>query len=133
MDHVPYEEALHHPHDFVVRYRFFSPDEGGRLYPPAQGLRCDFRYADPELDGGRTWMIWPEFEDEAGQVIRNRSVPIPRSGTARMWIINPAWRTLHQGRLRVGTKAYFTEGVPTAECEVIDLIGLMSNPTAETS
>lgn len=132
MDHVPYEELLHHPPDFLVRYRYFLPEEGGRTHLPIQGLRCDFRYVDPGVEGQGTWMIWPEFVDEAGEVIRDRTAPIPRSGTAQMWIMNPARRALHQGLLRVGTRAYFTEGVPTAECEVIALVGLMSNPTTET-
>jgi len=127
--HVPYQELLRLPHDFVVRYRYYSPEEGGRYALPVQGIRSDFRYVDQKLNGTGVWMIWPEFEDEKGELILDRATPVPVSGTARMWIINPERRSFHQSRIAIGTKAYFMEGRPVAECEVIAIVGLMENST----
>lgn len=127
--HQPYQEILKHPHDFVVKYRFFSQEEGGRYHPPIQGLRFDFKYADPNLNvRGGSWIIWPEFEDEAGNVYLYKNMLLPLEGTARMWIVNPEMRPFHQERIAIGTKAYIMEGKPVAECEVIAIVGLMTNP-----
>jgi hypothetical protein len=42
-----------------------------------------------------------------------------------MWIVNSDYIYYHKNRLKIGTKGYFMEGVRiTAECEVIELIGL---------
>ncbi len=123
--HQPYQEILKHPYDFVVKYRFFSQDEGGRSYPPVQGLRLDFSYADKGLNVGGVSMIWPEFEDESGNVIVSKDTLIAMSGTARMWVISPERRPIHQECIRIGTKAYFMEGKPVAECEVIEIVGLL--------
>ena len=73
-------------------------------------------------------MIWPEFEDESGNVIVSEDARVPMSGTARMWVINPERRPIHQERIRIGTKAYFMEGKPVAECEVIEIVSLPTNP-----
>ena len=32
-------------------------------------------------------MIWPEFEDQSGSVILDDTIPVPKTGTALMWII----------------------------------------------
>ena len=87
--HQPYQELLKHPHDFVVKYRFFTQDEGGRSNPPFQGIRFDFSYQDKGLNVGGVSMIWPEFEDEGGNVILNKDLPVAMNGKARMWIIAP--------------------------------------------
>ena len=71
-------------------------------------------------------MIWAEFEDENGKVIGLEMVV--REGIARKWIVNNDLRSYHQQRITVGTKGYFKEGIRTAECEVIEIVGLMSNP-----
>jgi hypothetical protein len=127
--HQPYQEILKHPHDFVVKYRFYSRTEGGRHHLPFQGVRLDFSYADKGLNVEGVSMIWPEFEDVAGNVIVGEDARVPISGTARMWVINPERRPIHQERIRIGTKAYFMEGKPVAECEVIEIVGLPTNPT----
>jgi hypothetical protein len=126
--HQPYQEILKHPHDFVVKYRFYSIEEGGRSYPPVQGLRLDFSYKDKKLNVGGVSIIWPEFEDEKGNIIIMKDIPVALNGKARMWIISPERRPIHQERIRIGTKGYFMEGKPVAECEVIEIIGLMTNP-----
>lgn len=128
--HQPYEQQLGHPSDFRVRYRFFTPAEGGLSRPVYQGLRADFRYADSARFGQATWMIWPEFEDEHGNVRPTTTGPVALAGTARMWIVNPAQRPLHRARLALGTRAYLLNGGPVAEYEVIEITGLWTNPGA---
>jgi hypothetical protein len=127
--HQPYQEILKHPHDFVVRYRFFTLQEGGKELPPFQGARLNFRYADKALNVGGDSIIFPEFEDEARNVILTQYAPVPASGTARMWIVNPERRPIHQQRINIGTKGYLMGVKPIAECEVIEIVGLPSNPT----
>ncbi|HVI44247.1 MAG TPA: hypothetical protein VM802_05240 [Chitinophaga sp.] len=128
----PIEKRLRHLHDFTVRYRFYSKDEGGRAYPPYQGYRSDFWYdaAGP----GQLFMIWPEFEDTAGEVIIENDHTVPETGTARMWIIIPERRPMHYDNIRMGLKGYFMEGARrVAECEVIEIVGLKDNPVLSGS
>jgi len=48
-----------------------------------------------------------------------------------MWIANPTWRNYHKEKIKIGLKAFFMEGPrKVAECEVIEINGLMTNPTA---
>jgi len=124
--HIPYEQRLGHPEDFKVKYRFYSKDEGGRKSLPFQGIRSDFWYEhiNHEMEG--MFIIWPEFENTTGDLIE--SGVVLKEGTARMWIVNKELRFYHQERIRVGTKGYFMEGSKTGECEVIKIVGLMSNP-----
>lgn len=66
-------------------------------------------------------MIWPEFEDETGELIES-GVVLP-DGIARMWIINDDLRPYHQERIKVGMKEYFMEGMKkTGECEIVELM-----------
>lgn len=123
---LPYETILKHPSDFRVAYRFYTEQEGGRKTAPRQGYRCDFWYHHEEhSDPTSVYMIWPDFEDDKGNVIIDTEVDIISTGTARMWIITPAMRKVHQERIRVGTRGFFMEGLGrVAECEVIELVGL---------
>ena len=123
--HKPYSEILGHKPDFRVKYKFYSTNEGGRKIIPYQGIRCDFMYADSRKGAS---MIWPEFEDETGKVILDNTVSVPAVGTARMWIINPERRDYHCEQIKVGLKCHFWEGRPTADCEVIEILGLCENP-----
>lgn len=126
--HQPYEQRLGHGADFRVKYRFYKPEEGGRKRLPYQGIRSDFWYEHPRHEVNYSFMIWPEFEDEAGNVILEADEPVPETGTARMWIINEQNRKYHQERIAIGTKGYFREGArATAECEVIEIPGLFTN------
>lgn len=128
--HTPYEEKLKHKADFRVKYRFYNPEEGGRMTgAPYQGYRSDFWYPHKDNEENKIFMISPEFEDEEKNVILTNDKPIKESGIARMWIINSIYRKYHQERIKVGTRGYFMEG-PTkvAECEVVELIGLFENP-----
>ena len=126
--HLPYQERSNRQEDFKVRYRFYSESEGGRKNVPIQGIRSDFWYEDENHTNDRIFMIWPEFENEAGQLIES-GVVLPE-GIARMWIVSEELRAYHQKRISIGTKGYFMEGGKrTAECEVIEIIGLHSPKT----
>ncbi|TPN87399.1 hypothetical protein [Aquimarina algicola] len=73
------------------------------------------------------FIIWPEFENITGDLIK--SGVVLRESIARMWIVNKVLRSYHQERIKVGTKGYFIEGNKTGECEVVEIVGLMNNPT----
>jgi len=52
-------------------------------------------------------------------------MPVPPSGTARMWIINEDFIKYHKGKIKIRAKGYFKEGSrSTGECEVIELINI---------
>ncbi|MBK9526821.1 MAG: hypothetical protein IPO41_00470 [Acidobacteria bacterium] len=100
--------------DFEVRYRFLSPEEGGRKSgPPMQGFRSDWKYAQPtieELESKQIWAIYPVFLDSDGELLPENTVANVE-GTARMFILNDDLRrTEHRHRIRVGTQGYFVEG-----------------------
>ncbi|MEJ1240317.1 hypothetical protein WBG78_19400 [Chryseolinea sp. T2] len=125
--HTPYEERIKRKPDFRVKYRFYSIDEGGRYSFPYQGIRSDFWYEHSEhkTNGQSLFIIWPEFENEKEEVIIDRSMPVPKTGTARMWIINDEFIPYHKGKIELGTKGFFKEGSrSTGECEVIELINI---------
>lgn len=124
--HVPYEEISDHPEDFRVNYKFYSKDEGGRENIPHQGIRSDFWYeCEHSMEG--IFMIWPEFEDRNGELIKSGAVL--NEGVARMWIFSNELRPYHQERIELGTIGYFMEGSRrTAKCEVIEIVGLLTNP-----
>lgn len=130
---IPYEEIRKHPPDFVVRYRFFTAEEGGRKSLPVQGYRSDFAVEEDFLyDSINLRVIHPEFEDENGTVIRDVTKPVPMSGTARMWVLFPKSRRRYRETLHVGMTGYFMEGPKkVAETEIIKIIGLLANPYVE--
>lgn len=122
--HIPYEHNKNRDCDFIVQYRFFSADEGGRKGNPGQGYRSDFLYSGDE-NIKQLWMIWPEFLDEEENVILDKSVPVPTSGKAKMWILNETLQNLHRERIKIGLKGFFMEGPhKVAECEVIQIVNL---------
>lgn len=129
--HKPYEEITRHQPDFRIMYRFYSVEEGGRKIIPYQGIRSDFFYDHPDHNEKVNWifMIWPEFENENGQIILDNTKSVPSSGSARMWLISKGNRDYHCGRIKVGTKGHFHEGrKKTGECTVIEILGLCTNP-----
>lgn len=121
--HTPYQQIKNRECDFIVQYRFFSPEEGGRpIGNPVQGYRSDFMYSGDEKDR-QQWMIWPEFLDNDDNIILDKSLRVPTSGKAKMWILNEALIELHKGRIKIGLKAFFMEGRhKAAECEVIQIV-----------
>ena len=123
--HIPYNSKLGRLPDFRVSYRFYSLEEGGRETLPCQGIRSDFWYDHEGQRENVLFMIWPEFEDQHQEIILDNESPVPKEGTARMWIINDDFRTYHRKRIVVGTKGWFREGSKaTAECEVIEILSL---------
>jgi len=128
---ISYEEIRNHPPDFLVKYRFLTIDEGGRNCLPYQGYRSDFAIeADFNKSSIELRVIHPEFEDINGKVILEKTITIPNSGIARMWILLPESRDRHRNELVIGMKGYFMEGnKKVAEAEIIEIIGLHTNPS----
>ncbi|GAA4315872.1 hypothetical protein [Nibribacter koreensis] len=123
--HQSYEELFYRKPDFRVTYTIFTEEEGGRKTPPFQGIRWDFKYDHPEHSNGAIFMIWPEFEDAQGDLIKVANMPLPRYGQARMWIIIEERRAYHKEKIKIGTHGYFMEGHrKVGECEVIELLSL---------
>jgi hypothetical protein len=127
--HTPYDIKLGYPADFKVRYRFYSKEEDGRSTLPYQGYRSDFWYEHEDHINKQVFMIWPEFENMNGDVILQNDCSVPASGIARMWVIVPERRPYHTAKIKMGLIGYFMEGATkVAECEVIEVIGLLDNP-----
>ncbi len=120
-----------HQPDFLVRYRFFTPEEGGRKSLPFQHIRCDWGYESSELQEEGIYMIWPEFLTSDGSVLPETS-EVPMTGLATMWILVPEMRAqVHLSRIREGVRGFFMEGSKrTAEAVVVKVLGLPTNPTA---
>lgn len=127
--HESYEERFGHKADFRVKYKFRKPEDGGRKTGgPYQGIRCDFSYVGETEN--KMYMIWPEFEDNEGNVLLYNDKSVPNKGTARMWIINKEMRPLHYDKIKIGVKGNFREGaIFLADCEVIEVLDLKINPT----
>jgi len=116
------EMLFRQPPDFRVRYSFRPPEQGGRHSgPPKQGYRCDFLYSDQVPGKDPVYYIWPEFEDENGNVIA-QGAPVLPNGTARMFIVQDKLRGFHSGRIRPGVQGYLLEGNrPVADVEVVQV------------
>jgi len=130
---IPYEKRRKYPTDFVVRYRFFTEEHGGRKNLPFQGYRCDFAVEDDFSSSNIDLrVIHPEFEDPNGNIILDTTNPVPRTGKARMWILFDESRVRHRSTLKVGMKGYFMEGPnKVAEADIVEIVGLYSNPVNE--
>lgn len=128
--HQEYRNTLQCLPDFRVKYRFYNESENGRSMLPYQGYRSDFWYEHPEHSKtNQLFMIWPEFENGSSQIISTSDTPVNREGTAQMWVMVPERRDYHSDKIEVGLKCYFQEGSrKVAECEVLEIIGLNSNP-----
>ena len=127
--HIPYEQIRNRPCDFIVKYKFYSKKEGGRKTgEPFQGYRSDFMYYEDEVENiiqSQMWMIHPEFLDSENNVILNKTISVPKSGHAKMWILNESFFELHKKRIKIGQKGFFMEGShKTAECEVTEIVNL---------
>lgn len=124
-----YKNLRKHNHDFEVRYRVYSVEEGN-TQKFFQGLRCDFKYADYTEDG--IYMIHPEFLNTDGSVVLDQDHEVSSTGYARMWIIVPQMRELHKKRIKVGTKGYFVAGSKRlGEVEVVKIADLFNNPISD--
>ena len=74
-------------------------------------------------------MIHPEFLAGDGSVYPE-GVPVPSSGLATMWILNPESREqILRARICEGVRGYFMEASRrVAEATVTRVMGLNSNP-----
>ncbi|KJF42063.1 hypothetical protein [Draconibacterium sediminis] len=123
--HTPYEQIRKRPCDFIVKYRFLTEEEGGRKTgPPSQRYKSDFMYYGDNPMTERIFMIHPEFIDDNGNVILDKSLH-SWTGKANMWILNTDFNEYHKRRIKLGLKGFFMEGAHrTAVCEVIEIVGL---------
>lgn len=123
-----YEEIRGHKADFLVRYRLYSPAEGGRKVT-FQHLRCDFMYEGDDPAKDAIFMIHPEFLDENGRPL-DEELPVPLKGKAAMWILVPEMRaSVHRSRAEVGTRGHFMEGPrKIGDVTVEKILGLHENP-----
>lgn len=114
--------------DFRVSYSLFNAEEGGRKTPHFQHIRWDFSYEDEEIATRNSlFIIWPEFVTPSGEVLPEGE-PMPAHGLANMFIINPAYRNFHSQHIKPGLRGYFHEGNRIGVCEVVEVLGLHSNP-----
>lgn len=128
-EHKPYESHRHQPEDFKVLYRFLKNEDGTYIQKPFQGMRCDFAYDGDDVEETGIYMIWPEFENDLGEVITNKSTNINETGVARMWIAVPEMREqIHKSKAAIGTKGHFmVGGKQIAHAEIIEIVGLHTN------
>lgn len=124
-----YEKRLGRVHDFKVKYRLYKPEEGGRKTGVTyQGIRYDFAYEDFGTNDFNLHMIWPEFENENGDVITEDYEMVRELGTARMWVMVDHMRATHQNKIKIGTKGFMMEASRImGECEVVEINGLLTN------
>lgn len=126
----PYEQVRGHQSDFLVKYRLYSPSEGGREVT-FQHLRCNFLYVgdDPQTDG--VFMIHPEFLNASGEPLPE-GVPVPLEGTASMWVAVPEMRAkVHRARVAVGVRGHFMEGArKIGDVGITQVLALHDNPAA---
>ncbi|AEA44665.1 hypothetical protein [Fluviicola taffensis] len=119
-----YNELFGRKEDFIIKYCFYSKEEGGRQHLPYQHIRSDFWYNHPENKPNNVFMIYPEFLDNHGNPIEQGV--ILREGFAKMWILNPEMFDYHKSHISVGQKGFFHEGViKTAKCEITEINGLL--------
>ncbi|BFM49018.1 hypothetical protein [Marinomonas sp. THO17] len=122
----PYQKRNGRLPDFLVEYRFFTQEEGGRKSRPFQGYRSDLHYDGEDINEQGIYCIWPEFLNEDGDVITDENVHIPRSGKAYMWILffDEMWE-YHSKNAKPGRKCWFMEGSrKVAEAIIIEQIAL---------
>lgn len=114
--HTPYELDVGRHHDFRVKYSLIGPR------PVYQGIKFDFMFENDDFPKGSLHVIWPEFEDDSGQVKLDKEKPVNGAGTARMWIVVDELKDRYRETIKVGTRGYFMAGPnKTGECEVVEV------------
>jgi len=122
---ISYEKKLGRLCDFIVEYDFIENQQDYQV-TLSQGMRSDFCYED-DFDSGMIHMIWPEFEDEIGELIKYTDTPILNHGRARMWIMEEEQRSKHKERLELGQVVFFVAGShKIAKATVVEIVGLNS-------
>ena len=118
--------------DFLVKYRFFTQAEGGRMNPALQGYRSDWVYSEDyekRIESKQSlslpiYMIHPLAVDEDHLQYSSHEF-MPSEGLAEMRILFAQMRPIHRKKIKVGVKGYFVEGSRrVAEAEVIDILYL---------
>jgi len=123
----PYQERNGRLPDFLVEYRFFTPEEGGRQKTPFQGYRSDLHYEGEDINENGIYCIWPEFLNEDDSVKTEENEHVPKSGKAYMWILffEEMWE-YHAKNTKPGRKCWFMEGSrKVAEATIIEQIALV--------
>lgn len=132
----PYKELRGRCPDFLVEYRFFSPEEGGRQKRPYQGYRSDLHYDGEDLQKQGLYCVWPEFLNEDGTVKMEVDEMVPQCGKAYMWILffEHMWK-YHAKHAQPGRLCWFMEGSrKVAEARIIEQISLIhSMPTNKST
>ena len=117
-----YSEERGNKPDFEIEYSWVSDSQR-----PFQHMRSDFRYPEVFGDEG-IWMIWPEFINQSGDVIRNLET-LSRSGRATMWILSreKEYLDIHKERLKVGLVGELVVGSRVlATAKVTKILGLIN-------
>src|SRR4028118_70696 len=94
-----YTEVTGRRADFRVRYEWIETQP----QRPYQHMRCDFSYVGDDVHRDGLYMIWPEFENDDGDILPEET-EIPHRGFASMWIVAPAMRQVHRTKAQVGAK-----------------------------
>jgi len=123
--HVPLSITQNREPDVEVEYVLDKAD-GLANSKPAQGMRCDFLYEgdDPLKDG--TYSIAPELLDKNGEVIIDKTLPMPDKGKAYMWVDRGRnLEVVHKKRLKVGVTGFWVVGpYKLASVTITKIIGL---------
>lgn len=121
--YVSYEKRFKRKCDFVVEYKFIvnQVDYQVKL---SQGMRSDFSYAEDD-EKSPVYMIWPEFENDKGEVIQDKEAVILDHGKARMWVMLDEQRHMHKERLALSQEGYLVAGShKIAKVKVLELVSL---------
>lgn len=122
---ISYEKKLGRSCDFIVEYDFIEDQQDYKV-TLSQGMRSDFCYEE-DFGVGKVHMIWPEFEDEAGELVKCTDSSILNHGRARMWIMEEEQRPKHKERLDLGQVVFFVAGShKIAKATVIEIVSLKS-------
>lgn len=126
--HTPYTERTGRLPDLEVEY-IMQPSVELADIKPYQGMRCDFMYAENNLNDHAIYMIWPEILDAQGNVILDKTIELPQSGRAFMWAAYDEVReNVHQKRIKEGVCGYWMVGSKIlAKVNVVKIIGLFTN------
>lgn len=123
----PYQERNGRLPDFLVEYRYLTPEEGGRKNTPFQGYRSDLHYDGEDIHKNGIHCVWPEFLNGDGSIKSETSDHVSVSGMAYMWILcfDDMWE-FHARNALPGRRCWFMEGSrKVAEAKIIEQIALV--------
>jgi hypothetical protein len=121
---TPYQHQFQRLPDFEVTYQLLAVEPSGTVPIFYQGGRWDFLYDDKAYKDG-LFAIYPEVIVASTGEIFPTGQPLPAYGIAAMWILSSKLRTVHQKRIKLGTRGYWMEvNHRIAVCEVSRIINL---------